>query len=91
MCVSLRQVFVDRQGKGGTPRGYRPVTPSASYVDVARPHRPRSSAVAAVLGLADSVGPLLQYNNTGFMRNRRQHRQFGLAGLEMAQVCVRVV
>jgi hypothetical protein len=31
----------------------------------------------------------MQYNSPGFMRNARQHRQFGLACLELAQTALR--
>eukprot|EP01138_Halocafeteria_seosinensis_P009414 gb/GECG01009620.1/.p1 GENE.gb/GECG01009620.1/~~gb/GECG01009620.1/.p1 ORF type:complete len:1139 (+),score=132.97 gb/GECG01009620.1/:1-3417(+) len=35
--------------------------------------------------VADSVGSFMQYESPGFLRNPRQHRQFGLAALEIAQ------
>lgn len=36
---------------------------------------------------ADRLGVLLQYVSPGFLRNIRQHRQFGLAVIQVAQLC----
>ena len=45
-----------------------------------------SSAGTALIALADRIGPMMQYHSPGFLNNRKQYRQFGLAALEVAQV-----
>lgn len=47
-----------------------------------------SGVTKQIVELADSLGKLMQYNSAGFLHNYRQHRQFGLAVIEMTQVCM---
>lgn len=43
-------------------------------------------AVERLKSVADSIGSFMQYQSPGFLKNSRQHRQFGCAALELSQV-----
>lgn len=49
----------------------------------------RPSAVEGVLRTALPIGPMIQLTCPGFLVNSRQHRMFGLASLEVAQLARR--
>ncbi len=70
------------------PAHYVPESLEGLRPDVEFPTVIRDQRVKDLVRAADALGALMQYNNFGFVRNKRQHRQFGLAVIEMAQVGV---
>jgi hypothetical protein len=85
---SCPQKFVNRVGRSKMPAHYVPESLEGLRPDVEFPTVIRDQRVKDLVRAADALGALMQYNNFGFVRNKRQHRQFGLAVIEMAQVCV---
>ncbi len=53
------------------------------------PPSPKIDGLRRLLPVCDRWGPLIQLQCTGFLANRRQHRQFGMAVLAVAQAARR--
>ena len=80
------QAFAHRKGKDGLPSYYVQDTTMDMTLDVNPMVGMRSEAMRALVKAADRVGAMMQYRAPGFLKNDRQHRQFGLAAIEIAQV-----
>ena len=49
------------------------------------PTPPNTTALTALLEVAENIGNLLQYSHQGFLSNVRQQRAAGFAAIELAQ------
>jgi hypothetical protein len=77
-----------RNGRKDVHSGYEAASVRCMRPDVERPSPRRSPGVRALVDAADAISAVLQYKTSGFAKNARQHRQFGLAAVEVAQVRV---
>jgi tetratricopeptide (TPR) repeat protein len=93
---ALRESFAKRLGRGKVVEGYRhlsdlvPPAASTRKTTISRPENllPGSTdavAMATLCGVADQLGRMMQYSEYAFAPSYRQHRQCGLASIELAQ------